>query len=152
MKMNIKDGLMTFAGAFAGVAITAYATKAASESETVGRLLGEETPGKTDTMKYVVPGLITVAGIVGAAMLNNKTAQAACVGAASVGAAKLVNGVSGSKVISLGATDDIVAPINSRSLIIPRAIPAQTPMYGSEKLPGTAGVKEALPGIVGGCY
>lgn len=144
--MNLKNAALNFVGVLVGVAGASFINKKGTEA--VEGLMGEETTAekKSSMSKYIVPGITTAAGIAAAAMMDNKMIQSVGAGVAAAGAVRLVNEASGKTVVSLQGVSGVgdTLPISSTTIMIPRALPQQTPVQGIE--PGMGGT-DIIPGM-----
>lgn len=145
MKMNLKNAALNFCGVLVGLAAASFVNK--KGTETVQGLMGEETAAEKESSmsKYIVPGVTTAAGLAVAALMDNKMIQSVGAGVAAAGAVRIVNEASGKTVVSLqGVGNSSTMPISSTSVMIPRALPVQTPVMGIE--PGM-GNPDLIPGM-----
>ncbi len=115
-KNSWKNTALQATGVVTGVAVAGAIKKAITKETLSGLGLGNST-----VSNYVVPGILTVIGIAGVAMMNDKFAQSAALGVTAVGTAGIVNEFAGKPVIALGSAENKLLPgMGNASLHIPQ--------------------------------
>ena len=147
--VDFKDLGVRIAGTFVGIAAGSLAKDAISSNSTVEGLAGEATG-------YLAPALVSLAGAVVSAAMDDKFMKSAGFGITASGAATIVNKIAGKSVVSLSGTGKVgkvgnVGKIGATRM--PRRVPARINGVGSI-MPGvgrTETIQSQLPGMAG-CF
>lgn len=125
--VNWKETAMQLAGTFVGIAGASWIKKGLQENETVSGLAG-------NAKNYLVPGVLTVAGAVMSASVNDKFLKSAGFGMTAVGGASILNEVTGKNIVTISGVNGVGS--------VRRAIPSQRRM-----MRGIGNVTTTYPGM-----